>query len=96
MFVLDWLPSLPFCFLGVGWGAVHLIVIWNLSWLVGFVNTSIVVCLMLKQSCGLQARAAGWGEPSAMWNPSFGARPKATSWAPGEQQDNWSRKLVSE
>ncbi|XP_076458732.1 uncharacterized protein LOC143292390 isoform X2 [Babylonia areolata] len=39
-----------------------------------------------------QARAAGWGEPGAMWNPAFGARPKATSWSGGGEQD-WQRKL---
>lgn len=41
----------------------------------------------------LQARASGWGEPGAMWNPAFGARPKSTSWAGGDQ--DWQRKIVS-
>ena len=40
----------------------------------------------------LQARAGGWGEPGAMWNPAFGARPKSTSWAGGDQ--DWQRKMV--
>ncbi|XP_070187739.1 protein Gawky-like isoform X2 [Littorina saxatilis] len=39
-----------------------------------------------------KAKAAGWGEPGAMWNPAFGARPKSTSWA-GNDPDNWQRKL---
>ncbi|KAL8565097.1 hypothetical protein ACOMHN_005300 [Nucella lapillus] len=38
-----------------------------------------------------QARAGGWGEPGAMWNPAFGARPKPASWGGGDQ--DWQRKL---
>jgi hypothetical protein len=41
----------------------------------------------------LQARAGGWGDPSAVWNPAFGARPKSTSWA-GNDQNDWQRKMV--
>ena len=40
-----------------------------------------------------QARAGGWGEPGAAWNPPFGARPKSTSWAGGDQ--DWQRKMVN-
>lgn len=47
----------------------------------------------MTEVCGeLQARAGGWGEPGAMWNPAFGARPKSTSWTGGDQ--DWQRKMV--
>ena len=49
--------------------------------------------LFMTEVCGeLQARAGGWGEPGAMWNPAFGARPKSTSWTGGDQ--DWQRKMV--
>lgn len=48
----------------------------------------IVINCTKEDTNEFQARAGGWGEPSSLWNPAVGARPKSTSW--GESPDTWN------